>query len=121
MFATVPGDRGRDSPRLRIMSDTASFVHLRVHSAYSLAEGAIRVKDLVKTCAGQHMPACAITDTNNLFGALEFAQSASGAGVQPVYRENTAVQAEQESGGGGDGLRCGEEAGDEERREEEES
>ena len=49
------------------------FIHLRVKSAYSLAEGAIRVKDLVKLSAGLDMPAVALTDRGNLFGALEFA------------------------------------------------
>ena len=62
----------------------ADFVHLRVHSAYSLSEGAIRVKDLVKRCAEEGMPAAAITDTNNLFGALEFSLAARDAGVQPI-------------------------------------
>ena len=60
------------------------FVHLRTHSAYSLAQGANKVKDMVKWCQGFEMPACAITDTGNLFGALEFAASMSDAGVQPV-------------------------------------
>ena len=62
----------------------ADFVHLRVHSAYSLSEGAIPVKGLVKLCQDQQMPACAVTDTGNLFGALEFAQTAQKAGVQPI-------------------------------------
>ncbi len=62
----------------------ADFVHLRVHSAYSLSEGAIRVKDLVKLCGEHAMPAAAITDTNNLFGALEFSLAARGAGIQPI-------------------------------------
>ncbi|WP_431858819.1 DNA polymerase III subunit alpha [Azospirillum sp.] len=62
----------------------ADFVHLRVHSAYSLSEGAIKVKELVKLCAKQHMPAVAVTDTGNLFGALEFALAASDVGVQPI-------------------------------------
>jgi len=62
----------------------ADFVHLRVHSAYSLLEGAIKVKELVKRCADEAMPAVAVTDTGNLFGALEFAMAASGAGVQPI-------------------------------------
>ncbi|MEQ8967186.1 MAG: DNA polymerase III subunit alpha [Azospirillaceae bacterium] len=62
----------------------ADFVHLRVHSAYSLLEGAIKVKELVKRCAAEAMPAVAVTDTGNLFGALEFAMAASGAGVQPI-------------------------------------
>jgi len=62
----------------------ADFVHLRVHSAYSLSEGAIPVKGLVKLCQDQQMPAVVITDTGNLFGALEFAQTAQKAGVQPI-------------------------------------
>ena len=47
------------------------FIHLRVHSAYSLAEGAVKVKALPKLCSNNNMPAIGITDTNNLFGALE--------------------------------------------------
>ncbi len=61
------------------------FVHLHLHSAYSLAEGAIKVNDLIALCVGQSMPAVAVTDTNNLFGAMEFALSASKAGVQPIF------------------------------------
>ncbi|MEI6556900.1 MAG: DNA polymerase III subunit alpha [Rhodospirillaceae bacterium] len=62
----------------------ADFVHLRVHSAYSLAEGAIRIKELIKLCQKQAMPAVAVTDSGNLFGALEFALAAADAGVQPI-------------------------------------
>ncbi len=62
----------------------ADFVHLRVHSAYSLSEGAIRIKDLVSLCQDMRMPAVAITDTNNLFGALEFSAAAKDAGIQPI-------------------------------------
>ncbi len=62
----------------------ADFVHLRVHSAYSLSEGAIRIKELVTLCVAHAMPAVAITDTGNLFGALEFAATAAEAGVQPI-------------------------------------
>ncbi len=60
------------------------FVHLRVHSAYSLSEGAIRIKDLVKRCRQLGMPAVAVTDTNNLFGAFEFSGAAKEAGIQPI-------------------------------------
>jgi DNA polymerase-3 subunit alpha len=60
------------------------FVHLHVHSAYSLAEGAIRTKELIGLCQEQGMPAAAVTDTNNLFGALEFAMAAKSGGVQPI-------------------------------------
>ena len=50
----------------------APFVHLRVHSSYSLSEGALKVKSLPKLCNKYRMPAVAVTDTNNLFGAFEF-------------------------------------------------
>ena len=62
----------------------ADFIHLRVHSAYSLSEGAIKVKELVKLCQKKGMPAVAVTDTGNLFGALEFALAAADSGVQPI-------------------------------------
>ena len=48
------------------------FIHLRVHSEYSLLEGAVPVKKLVKLCVEAGMPAVALTDTNSMFGALEF-------------------------------------------------
>jgi len=63
---------------------TPSFIHLRVHSAYSLLEGAIPIKGLVKWCVAEKMPAVAITDNANLFGALEFSQAAADSGVQPI-------------------------------------
>ena len=62
----------------------AGFVHLRVHTAYSLSEGAIRVKDLPKLCQKGGFPAVAMTDTNNLFGALEFSEACAKAGIQPI-------------------------------------
>jgi DNA polymerase III subunit alpha len=62
----------------------ADFVHLRVHSAYSLSEGAIRTKELVDLCLRHNMPAVAITDTGNLFGALEFSGLAKESGIQPI-------------------------------------
>lgn len=63
----------------------AQFVHLHTHSAYSLAEGAIRTKEMVELCAADKMPAVAITDTNNMFGALEFSMAATAKGVQPIH------------------------------------
>jgi DNA polymerase-3 subunit alpha len=62
----------------------ADFIHLRVHSAYSLSAGAIKIKELVQLCRGEAMPAVAITDSGNLFGALEFAIACAEAGVQPI-------------------------------------
>ncbi len=61
-----------------------NFIHLHVHSAYSLAEGAIKVKDLVKLCRQGRMPAVAVTDSNNMFGAMEFALEAAENGIQPI-------------------------------------
>ena len=60
------------------------FVHLRVHSAYSLLEGALTIPHLVTLVAEQRMPALALTDTNNLFGALEFSESLAQARIQPI-------------------------------------
>ncbi|MDC0650350.1 DNA polymerase III subunit alpha, partial [Alphaproteobacteria bacterium] len=62
----------------------ANFVHLRLHTAYSLAESTLRIKSLLGLIADDHQPAAAITDTNNMFGALEFAQTLVGAGIQPI-------------------------------------
>ncbi len=62
----------------------ADFVHLRVHSAYSLSEGALKVKDLISLCKAERMPAVAVTDTGNLFGAMEFGPAALAAGIQPI-------------------------------------
>ena len=60
----------------------ANFVHLRLHSSYSLAESTLRIKVLSALIADDKQPAAAITDTNNMFGALEFAQTLVDAGVQ---------------------------------------
>tara|TARA_R110002110_G_scaffold34834_2_gene118116 strand:- start:191 stop:3610 length:3420 start_codon:yes stop_codon:yes gene_type:complete len=60
------------------------FIHLRLHSAYSLLEGAIRLKTLPALCKANGMPAIALTDTANLFGALEFSEEMAKAGIQPI-------------------------------------
>jgi DNA polymerase-3 subunit alpha len=61
-----------------------SFVHLRVHSAYSLSEGAIKPDKIAALARADAMPAVAIADTGNLFGAIEFSQACMNAGVQPI-------------------------------------
>jgi DNA polymerase-3 subunit alpha len=61
-----------------------AFVHLRVHTAYSLSEGALKVEDVVPRAQELGMPALAITDTDNMFGALEFALACAKAGIQPL-------------------------------------
>src|SRR5690242_10884251 len=60
------------------------FIHLRVHSAYSLLEGALPVAKIVAHAKADRTPAIAITDTNNLFGAMEFSQKAVKEGIQPI-------------------------------------
>ena len=66
------------------MNSAPRFIHLRLHSAYSLLEGAIEVKKLPGMCIAAGMPAIAVTDSSNMFAALEFSETASGAGIQPI-------------------------------------
>ncbi|MCM2292189.1 DNA polymerase III subunit alpha [Allorhizobium sp. BGMRC 0089] len=65
-------------------SEGPGFVHLRLHSAYSLLEGALPLKKVLSKAMADAQPAIAITDTNNLFVALEFSQKALGEGLQPI-------------------------------------
>jgi DNA polymerase-3 subunit alpha len=69
----------------------APFVHLRVHSAYSLSEGAIKAEKIPQLARDGGMPAVAITDTGNLFGALEFSQACAAKGVQPILGCQVAI------------------------------
>jgi DNA polymerase III subunit alpha len=66
------------------MAKPASFVHLRVKSAYSLLEGAVRPSELAELARANAMPAVAITDVNNLFGVFEITEALVKAGVQPI-------------------------------------
>ena len=77
----------------------ADFVHLRVHSAYSLSEGALRVKDMIELCQRHRMPAVGMTDTNNLFGALELSLAARNARVQPVIGVQIGLRREDSGNG----------------------
>ena len=79
----------------------ADFVHLHVHTAYSLLAGAIPVKELVALCQSHRMPAVAVTDTGNLFGALEVATTCAAAGIQPIIGCEIAI----ERNGGREGSR----------------
>ncbi|MFN3225453.1 MAG: DNA polymerase III subunit alpha [Hyphomicrobiales bacterium] len=78
------------------------FIHLRSHSAYSLLEGALQVPKLIALAKADGQPAVAITDTNNLFGALEFSEKAAKAGMQPIIGLQIPIlfDEEDESGGG---------------------
>src|SRR2546423_10185849 len=62
----------------------ARFVHLRLHTEYSIVDGLARVEDAVAAAAADGMPALAITDAANLFGAIKFFEAARSRGVQPV-------------------------------------
>ena len=78
----MPGPHGASLVGRLLM--VPRFVHLRVHSEYSLLEGAVPVRTLPGLAAGADMPAVALTDTNALFAALEFSEHAMKAGVQPI-------------------------------------
>src|SRR6187401_187639 len=60
------------------------FVHLHVHSSYSLLEGALTISRLADLAKADRQPALALTDTDNMFGALEFSEKMSGYGIQPI-------------------------------------
>ena len=61
-----------------------SFVHLHLHTEYSLLDGAIRMKEVMRKAVEFGMPAIAVTDHGNLFGAIEFYQEATAAGIKPI-------------------------------------
>ena len=83
------------------------FIHLRLHSAYSLSEGALRVADLARLALEHGMPALAVTDSGNLFGALEISETLARAGIQPIIGCTLRVDFadEAEAGGGPGGAR----------------
>lgn len=72
------------------------FVHLRVHSAYSLLEGALPLKKILAKASSDGQPAIAITDTNNLFVALEFSQKAMDEGIQPIIGCQVSIDMEDQ-------------------------
>ena len=78
-------------PEPRTMIGDVGFIHLRVHSAYSLLEGALPLVKALKLAVADHQPALAITDTGNLFCALEFSEKAIEKGLQPIIGCEMAV------------------------------
>ena len=76
----------------------SKFVHLRLHSEYSLVDGLVRIKPLASKVAELGMPAVALTDFNNFFGLVKFYKAAQGAGVKPIL--GTEVLVLDESGEG---------------------
>ncbi|SIQ49766.1 DNA polymerase III subunit alpha [Bosea sp. TND4EK4] len=88
----------REAGEGRILSEIG-FVHLHVHSSYSLLEGAMTVTTLAKMAAADGQPALALTDTDNLFGALEFSEKLSGSGLQPIVGVQLSVDFADEGEG----------------------
>ncbi len=68
----------------RLGRSELGFVHLHVHSSYSLLEGALTIQRLAELAKKDKQPALALTDTDNMFGALEFSEKMAGAGIQPI-------------------------------------
>ncbi len=66
------------------VTSLSPFIHLRVHTAYSLLEGAVKIKKLTGLCEQYRMPAVAMTDSNNLFGAFEMSTECAAHGIQPI-------------------------------------
>ncbi len=90
----------------RILRDVG-FVHLHVHSSYSLLESALKIGDLAKLAEKDRQPALALTDTNNLFGALEFSDKIAGKGIQPIAGLQLSVCFEEaDPNRGGLPVRC---------------
>src|SRR5262252_3423236 len=67
-----------------LMPAEPAFVHLHVHSSYSLLEGALTIARLAELAKKDRQPALALTDTDNMFGALEFSEKLAGSGIQPI-------------------------------------
>src|SRR5713226_1015458 len=78
-------------PKPSATMSNAGFVHLHVHSAYSLLKGSIKIQKLGELAKADRQPALALTDTDNMFGALEFSDKMAGYGIQPIIGCELAV------------------------------
>jgi DNA polymerase-3 subunit alpha len=74
----------RNHPKPQAEMADLNFVHLHVHSSYSLLEGALPIGKLAELAKADKQPALALTDTDNMFGGLEFSEKLSGYGIQPI-------------------------------------
>src|SRR5512136_99342 len=81
---------------------TPGFVHLHLHTAFSLREGALTLGKLIDLAVRDEQPALAVTDTNNLFAALEFSEKAAKAGIQPIAGVQLCVNFGDAKGGATD-------------------
>ena len=89
IIAALAGDPGG---KIFHPMNTPRFVHLRLHSEYSVTDGIVRIDDAVATAAADGMPALAITDSGNLFGMVKFYKAARGSGVKPLVGADCWVQ-----------------------------
>ena len=71
------------------------FVHLRVHSEYSLVDGLVRIKPLAKQCSEMGMPALALTDFCNMFALVKFQRATMDAGIKPIYGADVLIESAQ--------------------------
>ena len=90
---------GQEAGEARVLQEIG-FVHLHVHSSYSLLEGAMTIATLAKMAAADGQPALALTDTDNLFGGLEFSEKLAGSGLQPIVGVQLSVDFADEGEGG---------------------
>ncbi len=72
----------------------AMFVHLRLHTEFSVVDGTLRIDDLAEAAAADGQPALAVTDLNNLFGAVKFYKALRGKGVKPILGAEVFVEGE---------------------------
>ena len=77
---------------------TVSFVHLRLHTEFSLVDGLVRVKPLAKAVAGLGMPAVAVTDQSNMCSLVKFYKTAMGAGIKPICGADIWLASREEDG-----------------------
>jgi DNA polymerase III alpha subunit len=90
LFGLAPGRRLADLPDSPAMP--ARFVHLHLHSEFSLVDSTIRLSPLIKRCVALGLPAVAVTDLSNFFGLVKFYKEAQKSGVKPIAGSDVIVQ-----------------------------
>jgi DNA polymerase-3 subunit alpha len=80
------------------MEHSPRFIHLRVHTEYSLVDGIVRIKPLIKAVADAGMPAVAVTDVCNFFALVKFVKAAKGAGIKPLCGSDFQLASDQPDG-----------------------
>ena len=84
------------SETIQELTKPASFVHLRVHSEFSLIDGIVRIKDLIKSASSDHMPAVGLTDQSNMYALIKFYKAALGAGIKPIIGADIWLENDEE-------------------------